>query len=144
MEEIGPPGTRLPARGLKLHRPDPIRAASVGADTGRLLLRGGRLANGSFADVAIDRSSGLITEVGRPVPLEGDVDEDCRGKVILPAGVETHAHLDKAFVSTDQPAPADLDAGVAEWFAHVGELSHESFVERATSAIETLDRKSVV
>ena len=108
----------------------------------RLILRGGSRADGSRADVAIDTTSGLITEVGTvsgaaPDALP-DIVEDCTGKVILPAGVETHAHLDKAFLSAGVPVPADLDAGVAEWFARVGDLTHESFVERATAAIEAL------
>ena len=108
----------------------------------RLILRGGSRADGSRADVAIDTRSGLITEVGTvsdaaPGALPDTV-EDCTGKVILPAGVETHAHLDKAFLSAGVPVPADLDAGVAEWFARVGDLTHESFVERATAAVEAL------
>ncbi len=109
---------------------------------GRLILRGGSLANGSPADVAIDTTTGLITDVGTvsPTPTDAppDLVEDCSGKVILPAGVETHAHLDKAFLSAGVPVPADLDAGVAEWFARVGDLPHESFVERATAAVEAL------
>lgn len=109
---------------------------------GRLILRGGSRADGSHADVTIDATSGLITEVGTvsDASPDGTPDaiEDCTGKVILPAGVETHAHLDKAFLSAGVPVPADLDAGVAEWFARVGDLPHESFVERATATVEAL------
>ena len=122
---------------MELHRPDPIRPMNSDP-LGRLVLRGGLLAGGESADVAVDRTSGRISHVGFVAAREGDVDEDCRGKVILPAGVEAHAHLDKAFLSANTPVPADLDAGVAEWFARVGDLSHESFVERATQTIEAL------
>lgn len=104
--------------------------------TARLVLRGGLLADGTSADVAIDQTTGRITQVGHVEQLDGDVVEDCRGQVVLPAGVEVHAHLDKAFVATDEAAPPDLDAGVADWFAKVVDLTHESFVERATKAIE--------
>lgn len=104
----------------------------------RLVLRGGRTADDRQVDVAIDARSGLITEVGVVPVVAGETVEDCDGKVVLPAGVEAHAHLDKAFLSAGVPVPADLDAGVAEWFARVADLTHESFVERATAAVEAL------
>ncbi len=122
---------------MELHRSDVNRPGRQDA-AGRLVLRGGHLEDGTLADVAVDRSTGRISAVGRIEAAEGDEVDDCRSMVVLPAGVEAHAHLDKALLSTDTPMPADLDAGVAEWFARVGDLSHESFVERATRTIEML------
>ncbi len=102
----------------------------------RLVLRGGVLADGRSADVAVDEGSGLIAAVGVVPSLADDRTEDVSGMVVLPSAVETHAHLDKALLSTHSEMPPDLDAAVQEWADQVGELSHESFVERATAAVE--------
>lgn len=42
---------------------------------------------------------GVITEVGDLNPTPGDLVEDLTGYVLLPAAVEPHAHLDKAFLA---------------------------------------------
>ncbi|MEZ5282304.1 MAG: amidohydrolase family protein [Acidimicrobiales bacterium] len=103
----------------------------------RLVLVGGRLGDGTLADVSLDPASGTILEVGRVDLAESDVVEDVSGMVILPAGVEAHAHLDKAFFWTGTIAP-DLDTGVSEWKGRLGEISHQSFVDRATACVERL------
>lgn len=126
---------------VDLHDSDPTPPADGHPEPPRLVLRGGVDAAGSPVDVAIDPISGRIVEAGPPqaVPARvGDTVEDCAAMVIVPAGVETHAHLDKALLSVGVPVPDDLDAGVAEWFARAGDLDHSSFVERATAAVEAL------
>lgn len=123
---------------MEMQEPDPIPPSGRTEVNRRLVLRGARRGDGVPVDVAIDPSSGRITAVGVVAVADGDQVEDCSGTVLVPAGVETHAHLDKAFLSVGVPVPDDLDAGVAEWFARVGDLTHESFVERATAAVEAL------
>jgi cytosine deaminase len=48
-------------------------------------------------DVRIN--DGVISAVGDLVPVAGDLLEDVSGYVLVPAAVEPHAHLDKAFLS---------------------------------------------
>ena len=58
--------------------------------------------------------------------------------MIVPSGIEVHAHLDKALSSPRGAMPADLDAAVATWVAMTSQFDHDSFVERATRAIEAM------
>ncbi|MFT4656123.1 MAG: cytosine deaminase [Candidatus Aldehydirespiratoraceae bacterium] len=51
----------------------------------------------SIVDVRI--VDGVITEVGDLAPREDESVEDLAGCVLLPAAVEPHAHLDKAFLA---------------------------------------------
>jgi cytosine deaminase len=104
----------------------------------RLVLRGGSLVDGTVADISIDEADGRIIEVGSVTAAEGDVIEDCTGRVVLPAGVEPHAHLDKALFDGGRPIPGDLATAISDWAQQVGDLSHESFVERATEIVEAL------
>lgn len=110
--------------------------------TVRLVLRGGILAGGETADVAVDAEAGEIVAVGPGlVPLPGDRVEDCGGMVVLPAPADPHAHLDKA-LSADTPGcenPAgDLAGAIAVWHAHWPRLHHDDLVARATRAVEAM------
>jgi cytosine deaminase len=107
-------------------------------DLGRLVLRGGALEDGRFADIAIDARDGRIAAVGVVESRPGDTDEDCSGLVIVPSGVEVHAHLDKALSSPGGAMPADLGGAVEDWLAMAPQFDHDSFVERATRAIEAM------
>src|ERR1700730_1304321 len=60
-----------------------------------LVLRGGTVATSSAvypADVAIDGET--IAAVGRNLPL-GANEIDARGKLVLPGGVDSHAHIEQ-------------------------------------------------
>ena len=106
--------------------------------TWRTVLRGGVLADGSSADVAID-STGMIAVVGKVDPCDGDVTVDCGGMVVLASAVDPHAHLDKALSSRDVAAmPATLDEAVSSWLELSRRLPRADFVERATEAVETM------
>jgi cytosine deaminase len=110
----------------------------------RLVLRGGRLADGAVADVVIDTETGIIAAVGQQLAHRpGDVDEDCRAMMVLPAPAEPHAHLDKALSADragwDCPNPGgDLAGAIAAWHAQWPLLTHEDLVDRATRAVEQL------
>jgi cytosine deaminase len=111
--------------------------------TCRLVLRGGRLADGSAADVAVDARLGTITAVGPSlVAAPGDVVEPCAGMVILAAPAEPHAHLDKALSAERPGAPSnpvgDLAGAVAAWRAQWPLLTHDDIVDRATRAVDAM------
>ena len=79
------------------------------------LLVGGRLADGSAADVRVDATTGLVVEVAPDLErAPGEEAVDCAGLVVLDAPVEPHAHLDKAGTWDVAPNPqADLMSAVA-------------------------------
>lgn len=102
----------------------------------RTVLIGGHDATGNRVDVAMDPGTGLITEVGRLQSLEADTVEDVSGMLILPAGAEPHAHLDKALSARDIAAmPADLDQAVTDWARIWPTLTVEDIKARATEAV---------
>jgi cytosine/creatinine deaminase len=62
------------------------------------VLTGARLLDGVVTDVLI--IDGTITAVGDHLDVPGDAETvDLAGYVLLPSGVEPHAHLDKAFLA---------------------------------------------
>ncbi|MFT3851760.1 MAG: amidohydrolase family protein [Ilumatobacteraceae bacterium] len=109
-----------------------VEASTVG----RLVLRNGRDAAGVPTDVAVDGTTGLITDVGVVEARAADVVEDVRGMVILPAGAEPHAHLDKALAAGDLAAmPVDLAQAVDDWRRIWPTLTEEDFVARAMESV---------
>jgi cytosine deaminase len=120
-----------------------VTPAGTGGLT-RLVLRGGRLADGRQADVAVDPVGATVAEVGPDLALRpGDVVEDCAGMVVLPAPAEPHAHLDKALLAqrTDgswvNPV-GDLDGAIAAMGRLDDTRSHQDLVDRATRAVAGL------
>lgn len=107
----------------------------------RTVLTGGRDAGGARVDVAVDPVTGLIDEVGILTAREGDTVEDVTGMLVLPAGAEPHAHLDKALSARDIPAmPVDLDQAVADWSALWPTLTTDDIAARATESITEMVR----
>ncbi len=104
----------------------------------RLVLRHGVLADGSAADVAIDQHRGRICAIGTLAPMPGDTVQDCTGMVIVPSGVEVHAHLDKALSNSGSAMPVDLPAAVADWLGRAPSFDEQDYVRRATSAVESM------
>jgi cytosine deaminase len=105
------------------------------------LLRGARLADGSFVDVRLH--GGVVSDVAAAGEL--DVHDSAAtleldGWLLLTAPAEPHAHLDKA-LSFDliQPPFGDLNSAVTHWRAYAETMSVESIVERArTQALAML------
>jgi cytosine/creatinine deaminase len=85
--------------------------------------------DGSRADLRL--ADGRIEEIGS-FP-EGD---DLTGYLVLPAPVEPHAHLDKAFSADLVANPTgDLWGAVKGWLAHRPTLSEEDIALRAEKAL---------
>ncbi len=112
------------------------------APGGDLLLTGALLADGRRCDVRL--RAGRVLEVrpaghrpavpGPTVPPDRVVDLD--GWLLLPAPVEPHAHLDKAYTAdrVDNPT-GDLAGAVAGWLHHRRGLTIDDLTERATAAL---------
>jgi cytosine deaminase len=106
-----------------------------------MLLRAATLADGAIVDV---RTSGnRIAEVAPAGSLRRGPDEDVQdlsGYVLLPAPVEPHAHLDKAFTAAHVSNPAgNLDGAIEAWIAYRAGLSVSDVFQRArTGALRSL------
>lgn len=93
-------------------------------------VRGARGVDGGALDLRIER--GTVVEAApasaRPVAA-GEL--DAAGMLVLPPGVEPHAHLDKALVVDDVgPVYGGLLEGIAAWQRHAPTLDEDDFVRR--------------
>lgn len=89
----------------------------------------------SRAVVDVRIVDGLITEVGDLDQLDDETVEDLSGYVLLPAAVEPHAHLDKAFLAeliTNESG--DLMGAITAMQASRHLLSVDETIERAERA----------
>jgi len=104
------------------------------------LLVGGRLADGTQADVRVDPATGTVTEVG-PDLAAAVAEEvvDCHGLVVLDAPVEPHSHLDKAGTWAVAPNPqADLMSAVGTWATRLAGRSTDEVLQTAWPVFEDL------
>jgi cytosine deaminase len=107
-----------------------------------VLLRSATLDDGRVVDVAVEGA--VITEVRPAGERSTRVDPteevlDLTGRLLLPAPVEPHAHLDKALSADLVPNPAgDLLGAIVAWTDHRRRLTVEDVVERATMAARLL------
>jgi cytosine deaminase len=99
-------------------------------------LRGVRTAAGELVDVHLDRA-GVVDRLvpAGPAPI-GDGELALSGWVVLPAAVEPHAHLDKAFSWAASRAPyGDLLSAITAWRAYASGLTLDQVRERARRAL---------
>jgi cytosine deaminase len=89
----------------------------------------------SLAIVDVRIVDGVISEVGDLTPLTHETVEDLSGYVLLPAAVEPHAHLDKAFLAeriTNETG--DLMGAITAMQASRHLLNVDETIERAERA----------
>lgn len=107
-----------------------------------LLLANALLGDGRHVDVVID--DGVIVSIeahgvhaAPDLPVGSQIDQriELEGDLLLPAAVETHAHLDKAFLSEVVPNPTgDLEGAIASMIAHRHLIGMDDTIERAERA----------
>ena len=72
------------------------------AEPGRILIKGGRVVNEDcsvVADVYIE--DGKIVEVGKDLQIPSGVRViDATDKLVMPGGIDTHTHMELAFMGT--------------------------------------------
>ncbi len=84
---------------------------------------------------------GVITEVGRLTADAGERVVDLEGYLLLPAAVEPHSHLDKAFLAERIENPSgDLYGAIAAMREHRHLLDVPDTIERAERAARLLAR----
>jgi cytosine/creatinine deaminase len=116
----------------------------MGEPPGDLVLRGVTLADGTEADVGLRGAA--IVSVTAPGVRADEVDEvddarvvDLAGHVLLTAAVETHAHLDKAFLAERLVnRTGDLSGAIDSMVAARPRLTVEDTIERAERAARLL------
>jgi cytosine deaminase len=103
----------------------------------RLVLRRARLATGVVVDVEVDGDTGTIHRVAPDLsPPQTARVLDLDGYLLLPAPVEPHAHLDKAFLAERIPNPkGDLLGAIAAMDANREGMTVEDNAERAERAL---------
>ena len=78
---------------------------------------------------------GVITQVGRTIVTPADETIDLGNHLLLPAAVEPHAHLDKAFLAERaENVTGDLAGAIDAMIALTDEIDHDDIVERAERA----------
>lgn len=76
------------------------------APQGRLLIRGGRVVNDDFSQVAdVLVEDGVVRALGRDLLPLGDAAPglrilDAAGKLVLPGGIDTHTHMQFPFMGS--------------------------------------------
>jgi cytosine deaminase len=106
-----------------------------------LLVRGCRVEDAPApADVAID--DGRIVAIEPVSELEGRQEIQAGGRVLIPGFVNSHVHLDKAFVGGLAPSGLMLD-GVARGAARKREYTHEDVKQRVRRALDLAIRHGV-
>jgi cytosine deaminase len=98
-----------------------------------LLVRATLVGSPDPADVRI--CDGLIADVGDLAPLPDDEVIDLEGRLLLPAAVEPHAHLDKAFLAeTIENPTGDLHGAIEAMYGARDGLDVAATIERAERA----------
>ena len=97
------------------------------------------LTNATLIDQKVTKvliDGGVVTAVGEDATVpEGAAVEDLSGYLLLPAAVEPHAHLDKAFLAETVPNPTgDLMGAIEAMQANRHVMDTAGIVERAERA----------
>ncbi|MGI3785220.1 MAG: amidohydrolase family protein [Janthinobacterium lividum] len=97
-------------------------------------VRNARLPDGGLVDLTF--AAGVVIAVDHAGLLEPAHDVlDLDGRLLLPAGVEPHTHLDKA-LSFDaiRPTYGGLADGIRQWQAYARTIDEDDFVRRGRAA----------
>ncbi|WP_067689941.1 amidohydrolase family protein [Nocardia jejuensis] len=101
-----------------------------------LVLRAARI-DDDIDPVDIAVTDGLISEIGPGLATTAPEDIDCAGRVVIPGLIESHVHLDKAFLDAERPA---TDGTLAGAIAITAELKRgftvESIKDRARRVLD--------
>lgn len=105
----------------------------------RLVLRGVHLANGRTVDLHLASGRiGAITDVSPHSAEHVTEAADLSGYLVLPAPVEPHAHLDKAYTADLVGAEgADLSSAVEAWLRYRPTATGRGITRRAVGALRS-------
>jgi dihydroorotase len=102
------------------------------------LVKGGKLANGEIADIAI--VDGLISAVGTGLTLDDSVEIDARNCVVLPGLVDLHTHLREPGKEDAETVLSGSQAAAKGGFVAVSAMANTSPVADTAGVVEQVFR----
>jgi dihydropyrimidinase len=107
-----------------------------------LVIRGGRLVDGTLADVGI--AGERIVQIGGELSASNEI--DAHGKLLLPGGVDAHVHLSSSPIERSGPAWVDdfTSGGAAALAGGITTVGNMTFGAPGESLLEALARETAV
>ena len=104
----------------------------------KYLVKGGKLANGQVADIAI--VDGLITEVGANLSLDGSEEVDAKNCVVIPGLVDLHTHLREPGKEDAETVLSGSHAAAKGGYVAVSAMANTSPVADTAGVVEQVFR----
>lgn len=104
----------------------------------KYLVKGGKLANGQIADIAI--VDGLITEVGANLSLDGSEEIDAKNCVVIPGLVDLHTHLREPGKEDAETVLSGSQAAAKGGYVAVSAMANTSPVADTAGVVEQVFR----
>jgi len=104
----------------------------------KFLVRGGKLANGKVADIAI--VDGLISEVGTNLSLDGCQEIDAKDCVVIPGLVDLHTHLREPGKEDAETVLSGSQAAAKGGYVAVSAMANTSPVADTAGVVEQVFR----
>jgi len=104
----------------------------------KFLVRGGKLANGKVADIAI--VDGLISEVGTNLSLDGYQEIDAKDCVVIPGLVDLHTHLREPGKEDAETVLSGSQAAAKGGYVAVSAMANTSPVADTAGVVEQVFR----
>ena len=104
----------------------------------KYLVKGGKLANGQVADIAI--IDGVITEVGAELSLDGSQEIDAKNCVVIPGLVDLHTHLREPGKEDAETVLSGSQAAAKGGYVAVSAMANTSPVADNAGVVEQVFR----
>lgn len=104
----------------------------------KYLVKGGKLANGEVADIAI--IDGVITEVGANLSLDGSEEVNAKDCVVIPGLVDLHTHLREPGKEDAETVLSGSQAAAKGGFVAVSAMANTSPVADTAGVVEQVFR----
>ena len=104
----------------------------------KYLVRGGKLANGQVADIAI--IDGVISEVGANLSLDGSEEIDAKNCVVIPGLVDLHTHLREPGKEDAETVLSGSRAAAKGGYVAVSAMANTSPVADTAGVVEQVFR----
>ena len=104
----------------------------------KYLVRGGKLANGQVADIAI--VDGVISEVGTNLSLDGSEEIDAKNCVVIPGLVDLHTHLREPGKEDAETVLSGSQAAAKGGYVAVSAMANTSPVADTAGVVEQVFR----
>ncbi len=104
----------------------------------KFLVKGGKLANGKVADIAI--VDGLISEVGTNLSLDGYQEIDAKDCVVIPGLVDLHTHLREPGKEDAETVLSGSQAAAKGGYVAVSAMANTSPVADTAGVVEQVFR----